>query len=284
MTINNQAEALEFVREVSQRIVSADGTVEEGTKDRVVLEHFMELYLDERLIAKLVCTPTELDKMVIGRLISEGIILAKTAKNDIDNIYICEQGRRAKVYLANAELAKQYKDRLSAKNQVDSKEVVTEPTCCTGNQMLIENVYEDFLQILPNTHWENEWIFAMAEAFSKGSAIHKSTKGTHSCYLGVEGRIVYAAEDLGRHNAMDKCIGHMILEGLAPSQCILFTTGRVPTDMVKKAVAAGIPVLVSKAVPTDAAIEMAKEYHLNLICKAWPDRFVVYNSQDVVSE
>ena len=47
--------------------------------------------------------------------------------------------------------------------------------------------------------------------------------------------------------------------------------------MVAKAVAAGIPVLVSKAVPTDEAVAMAKKYKLTLICKAWPDRFEIFN-------
>lgn len=84
-------------------------------------------------------------------------------------------------------------------------------------------------------------------------------------------------EDIGRHNALDKCIGYALLEQLDLSECILFTTGRVPTDMVQKVIAAGIPVLASKAVPTDQAIELAKKYHLNLICRAWPDRMEIYH-------
>jgi FdhD protein len=69
----------------------------------------------------------------------------------------------------------------------------------------------------------------------------------------------------------------MVKNKLEPLECLLFTTGRVPTDMVRKAVAASIGGLVSKAVPTDAAIEMAEKYNLNLICKAWPDSFVIAN-------
>ena len=84
-------------------------------------------------------------------------------------------------------------------------------------------------------------------------------------------------EDIGRHNALDKCIGYALLEQLELSECILFTTGRVPTDMVQKVIAAGIPVLASKAVPTDQAIELAKKYRLNLICRAWPDRIEIYH-------
>ena len=57
---------------------------------------------------------------------------------------------------------------------------------------------------------------------------------------------------------------------------MLFTTGRVPTDMVEKVIVAGVPVLISKAVPTENAVLLAGEYGLNLICRAWPDRFEIY--------
>jgi FdhD protein len=122
-------------------------------------------------------------------------------------------------------------------------------------------------------------IFALAGEFSKDSktTIHKKTKGTHSAYLQYKGETLYGCEDIGRHNALDKCIGYMVKNKLEPLECLLFTTGRVPTDMVRKAVSSGIGGLVSKAVPTDAAIEMATKYNLNLICKAWPDSFVIAN-------
>ncbi|MBR1855021.1 MAG: formate dehydrogenase accessory sulfurtransferase FdhD [Lachnospiraceae bacterium] len=127
-----------------------------------------------------------------------------------------------------------------------------------------------------NLHWKKEWIFGIANAFAQDSALHKSTGGTHSCMLAVEDRILYKAEDIGRHNALDKAIGYAVREQLNRSECILFTTGRVPTDMVRKAAAAGIPLLVSKAVPTADAVDMARGNGITLICRAWPDSFEIY--------
>ena len=117
----------------------------------------------------------------------------------------------------------------------------------------------------------------MAKDFVKDSKIHRRTQGTHSCYLVVEGEVVFQAEDLGRHNAMDKAIGYAVRNGYNRQDCMLFTTGRVPTDMVQKVVFAGIPILVSKSVPTDEAVAMAQRYNLTLICKAWPDKFQLYH-------
>lgn len=132
------------------------------------------------------------------------------------------------------------------------------------------------LKQLERADWEEEWIFRLANAFAAESKIHKSTKGTHCCYLSVKGEIVFSAEDIGRHNAMDKAIGYAVKNRLNLSDCILFSTGRAPTEIVRKAICAGIPVLATKAVVTDQGLRMANEYGLTLIGKAWPDSFVLY--------
>ncbi|MBQ4045297.1 MAG: formate dehydrogenase accessory sulfurtransferase FdhD, partial [Lachnospiraceae bacterium] len=152
-----------------------------------------------------------------------------------------------------------------------------EPTCCPDNKVFVANQDARDLRPLAPAAWTPEDIFLLAGRFSKGSGIHKKTQGTHSAYLYHDGRIVFAAEDIGRHNALDKVIGYMLLHALKPETCMVYTTGRVPTDMVEKAVAAGVPVLVTKAVPTDQAVQMAKRYNLTLICKAWPDSFEIFH-------
>jgi FdhD protein len=134
---------------------------------------------------------------------------------------------------------------------------------------------------LPKSTWEPEWIFSMADEFASGGKIHKITRGTHSAYLSVRGEVVFHCEDIGRHNALDKAIGYALMQGYQREECMLFTTGRVPTDMVKKAIYAQIPVLVSKASPTDAAIELAKQYDLTLICNAWPDRYEIFHKPGI---
>ncbi|MBQ4537157.1 MAG: formate dehydrogenase accessory sulfurtransferase FdhD [Lachnospiraceae bacterium] len=271
MKINNQTVSLETAAQVSRVIVNADGSSLKAM-DTIVREHFLDIYVNERLVGKVVCTPSHLEELVLGRLLTEGVI---GGTGEVESLYICEQGHTAKVFL---------REDVSVSWQ---QEVVQEPTCCTGNQSLLQRVKwgdgaesadECVVNVrkLPKAYWQPAWIFALANVFADGSKIHQKTKGTHSAYLGSKGECVFAAEDIGRHNALDKCIGYMLLQGLTPADCILFTTGRVPTDMVQKAVMAGVPVLASKAVPTDAAVELAKECGLTLICKAWPDRMEVY--------
>ena len=242
------------------RIYKPDGTTDEGIS-RIVTEHSLQIFVNEQLVFKLVCTPGDLKELVVGRLITAGYI---DSAADMEQLYICDSGHTARVFL---------------KEGVDTdfrKEVPVEPTCCTNNIVLMQNARAQ-LKPLKKAYWKAEWVFALTKAFREDSKLHKSTYGTHSCYLAVAGEVLFSAEDIGRHNAMDKAIGQAALQGITPADCMLFTTGRVPVDMVTKAVAARIPVLVSKAVPTREAVELAKAYQLTLICKAWPDQFEVFS-------
>ena len=248
-------------------LVRNDGGKQETHKE-ILREHRLELMVNEQLLARLVCTPGDLENLVVGRLITEQVI---SDAEEIEQLYLCESGNRARVFL---------------KKDVRFETAETEePTCCTDNRVFLQTVRKTagsgnweqvFSEQLSPAVWKKEWIFSIVKFFAEDSKLHRSTGGTHSCMLAMEERVLYCAEDLGRHNAMDKAIGYAAMQGLDREKCILFTTGRVPTDMVRKAVAARIPVLVSKAVPTAEAVEMARENGLTLICRAWPDSFEVY--------
>ncbi|MBR1703725.1 MAG: formate dehydrogenase accessory sulfurtransferase FdhD [Lachnospiraceae bacterium] len=244
--------------QVNPRLVRADEGESGQTVRQLLQEHRMEIYVNEQLAARLVCTAKDLENLVVGRLVTEGII---TEAAQIEQLHLCESGNRARVFLKeNGKLVPKQEE---------------EPTCCTDNHVYLTR--EAGVETKHNpAHWKKEWIFGIANAFAQDSALHKSTGGTHSCMLAMEDRILYKAEDIGRHNALDKAVGFAVREGLDRSQCILFTTGRVPTDMVRKAAAAGIPVLVSKAVPTADAVELARRNEITLICRAWPDSFEIY--------
>ncbi len=255
---------------LAARLVRNGAAAEETAEREILREHRLEIVVNERTIARLVCTGEDLENLVVGRLITEQMI---AGAEDIEGLYLCESGNRARVFLKeNIKLC-------AAQTE--------EPTCCTDNLVLLEpadkrirsqygSIRQTEYEPLEPGVWKPEWIFGLTDAFAEDFRLHKRTGGIHACMLGREGSVLYQTEDIGRHNAMDKAIGYASRMGIAPERCMLFTTGRVPTDMVRKAVASRIPVLVSKAVPTLEAVEMAQRYGLVLICRAWPDSFEIY--------
>lgn len=275
MNISNRAKYIETNTVAKAVTVRPDGSAV-PVESHIVREHSMNIFLNEVLILRLVCTPGDLAELTAGRLLSGGYI---RSADEIEAISICEYGKDARVYLKNHFPGKTGEPAAEAILLESAR--TPEPTCCTDNRVIMTRRTDGSDPApLPKAEFRPEWIFSLAEAFHQDSKIHRRTSGTHACYLASQGRILYSAEDIGRHNAMDKAIGAAALQGLDPGRCILFTTGRVPADMVRKAITAGFPILASKSVPTDASIALAKQYNLTLICRAWPDSYEVFHLQE----
>ena len=217
---------------------------------RVPAEHRMEVFVNEQLAMWVVCTPEHLDELVIGRLLTEGLI---RSPEEIRQLYICERGLTCRVWL---------EDGISW--QPSASMAATVSTCCTDNRVLAERRTEELPAVSP-VRWEPSWLLDAAARMQEGEPLYSLTHATHACYLGSGGSVLCCREDIGRHNALDKAVGYGILSGADLSACWLFTTGRMPADMVTKAVRAGIPLLASKTWPTDRGIAIAGQTGLTLV-------------------
>lgn len=230
--------------------------------DDLVAEHTMEIYLNDTPAYEVVCSPTDIPELVLGRLLSNGVI---QSTDEVELLYLCENGLRAKVYLPKWEPATEH----PGVEQVS--------TCCTGNRTIADL----FRNQTPPRHlrpiaYEQRWIFRLAEAMKEDMPLYAATHGTHSCLLMHKGEILRRAEDIGRHNALDKVLGWALMQGIPLEECIVYTSGRIPVDMVMKVIRAGVPVLASKAMPTRESVLLAEEFGLSLIGAARRDSMVVF--------
>lgn len=250
----------DIIENCQKRLLRRDGTSVTGERT-LLYEHQLKIIVNEQPLFSLVCTRSSLRELIAGRLLTEGII---SNREDIRLLNLCREELRAQVFLRETvqwELPKN-----------------SEPSCCTDNRKFAARKDEKSLKKLPPAKWSADWIFALADKFAQGTQIHKQTQGTHSCFLAKGADLLFSCEDIGRHNAVDKAAGYALLHDIPREECILYTSGRVPVDMVRKVIAAGIPVLVSKSVPTVESVKLADEYGLTLICRAYPDQFEVYRA------
>lgn len=269
MYINEQYHDLELLKDVEHEFIGRDGARWKETEP-ILAEHVMDVYVNDRLTMKLICIPQYLSELVLGRLLTEGII---RTGDEVEQIYICEFGKRARVVLKDT--TSQAPGALNT--EASSAYIEPVPSCCTGNHIL-----NDYFLAYPKADpvapipWKSAWIFGLADYFADGMALHSQTWATHSCFLARENELLFACEDIGRHNALDKVIGHALRHHIDLTGCIVYSSGRIPTDMVMKAIRAGIPILASKASPSAEAVELAAAYGLTLICAARRDRMKLF--------
>ncbi len=109
-----------------------------------------------------------------------------------------------------------------------------------------------------------------------------TTGGVHAAALfDTSGSLLALAEDVGRHNAVDKVLGRCWLDGpWHPAGCILFVSGRAGYELVQKAARAGVPMLVAVGAPTSLSVELAERVGLTLIGFARETRFTVYTGRE----
>ena len=217
------------------RIVYADGREGEGSCP-VLRELHLRLLCNGRELGSFACTDTDVENLVLGWLYTQGWIDAA------DQVASMEIQRRQNVAAVT----------------------LTGP---------LPEQRRPLERIPAGPAWKPEDVFTLAARFRQGMPIHDETGATHSCFLMRGGEIVYAFEDLSRHNAVDKAVGFALKGGIPLGECLLYTSGRLPEEQVRRAAAAGIGVLVSKATPTAEAVELARTLGVTLLCRAWEDRF-----------
>jgi FdhD protein len=104
----------------------------------------------------------------------------------------------------------------------------------------------------------------------------RKTGAVHCSVLFSEGKCAVKSSDVGRHNTVDKVVGHAILNGIDLSRCVIGCTGRQPVGMIKKDANAGIPVVISRSASTDKGIAAAEAAGITLVCFSRGDRFTIY--------
>lgn len=124
-----------------------------------------------------------------------------------------------------------------------------------------------------------EVIIKIGKQFYQTSDLHKKTHGVHSAGLyDTSGKQIAFYDEIGRHSAIDKLVGYAMLNDINLDNTIVFSTGRISSEIVYKAVASGFGIIATKGSPTSLAIDLANRFNVILIAKLRINRFCVFNT------
>ena len=126
----------------------------------------------------------------------------------------------------------------------------------------------------PDARLKTSWLYALSRAINMQPSLYLAAGAIHGCVLCEESRPLVYMEDVGRHNAIDKIAGYMFENDIGASGKIMYTTGRLTSEMVIKTVTMGIPILISRSGFTAWGVELAREAGLTLIGRARGKRFI----------
>jgi FdhD protein len=232
-----------------------------------IVESPVSLTVNGQVWLTFMCTPVDLEAMSVGFLFNEGII---ESMQEVEDVRLCEHGDNVDVWLNRSVEQPQSWRRTSG---------------CTGGVTAVDALARvdvsfsgDRLTVPPET------IGHLVEMLIQSQELYRETGGVHTSALSDGESIVFAAEDIGRHNTLDKIAGLCLMNDSWPQTRMLITTGRISSEMLQKAARIQAPILVSRTSPSSLSIEMAERYGITLIGYARRDRFNVYsNSQRIRS-
>lgn len=133
---------------------------------------------------------------------------------------------------------------------------------------------------LPDAELRTSWLYALAKRINTTPSLYLEAGAIHGTVLCHKDRPLVYMEDVGRHNAVDKIAGWMVSEGADGADKILYTTGRLTSEMVIKCAHMGIPALVSRSGFTAWGVEIARQVNLTLIGRMRGERFVCLAGED----
>ena len=237
-------------------------------EDTVALETEYSLFVNGQKLVRLSCTPEDLKELALGRLYTEGLV---RNIRQIRSIQIQEEEQT--IYVEISENEKQRTEKESGKNtknevesSIESRE--KEP----GKTEPIQ--YRNAETTMPERKQRSEGnrivgfseIFSAAEVFfSQPGELFRETGCAHSCAFWKEREIVCSFEDIGRHNALDKVAGKLLIQEIDPGDGVIFTSGRISADYLKKIIQMGVATVVSRAAVTEAAVLLAEKYGILLL-------------------
>lgn len=248
------------------KILGIKANSREIIDDFVVEEVPFTLMLGEQELGTFLCSPSDLEDLVTGILFTSGII---REARDVKNIIINSERWVAYVDLVNPQAA----ENLTLKRLYTSG---------CGKGLLFYNIHDlnSRAKVVSDFKIEPQVISALMLEFQGKSEVYRKTGGIHSAALADEKGILIFKEDIGRHNAIDKVIGHRLKEGLGFENKIMISSGRISSEVLFKTQKCGIPIVISRSAPTDQAVKHARDSEITLVCFARGKRMNVYSAEE----
>jgi FdhD protein len=224
----------------------------------VVEERALTIFLNAQEIVTSMTIGDYPEYLAVGFLLNQGMLQPDDAITGID------YDEELEVVVVRTERQTDYEEKLKKKTRTSG--------CAVGT--VFGDVMEQLEGVqLPEAEVRTSWLYALAKKINTRPSLYLEAGAIHGSVLCKRDRPLIFMEDVGRHNAVDKIAGWMFREGVEGADKILYTTGRLTSEMVIKTALMGVPVLASRSGFTAWGVELARQVGLTLIGRMRGQRF-----------
>jgi FdhD protein len=258
---------------VRVRAIDADGAHERP--DRLVTEEPMEIRLqgpdgEATSVAVTMRTPGSDFELAVGFLLTEGVL---RSADDVASVAYCLEGDGTQQYNVVTVRTHQPVD-----GDLAPRAFPVGSSCGVCGKASLDAVAVRCGPVASGPTVARSTLVALPHRLRSEQAVFDSTGGLHAaaCFT-ASGELAVLREDVGRHNAVDKVVGHAAIQDLLPlSGHVLLVSGRLSFEIVQKAAVAGIPILCAVSAPSSLAVDAARRFEQTIVGFLRDDRFNVY--------
>jgi FdhD protein len=245
-----------------------------AAEDAAAVEEPLEVRLQGQPFAVIMRTPGADRELAAGFLLSEGVIGAG------DRPKMAEGENLIDVTLTGTAAEGVERQLQQRRN------VVANSSCGVCGRLTVDSLRAGIAPITSTFRVSRQVIQGLPDTLRAAQAVFDQTGGLHAAALfGADGTLETSAEDVGRHNAVDKVVGRMLLAGRLPiADRLLFVSGRTSFEIVQKAAMAGVPLVAAVSAPSTLAIDLARDTGVTLLGFVRGDAFNIYTHPQRVTE
>lgn len=249
MTMNSAIKSIQYHHYRTDHLDMVDASA--------IVETPVSLTVNSEVWLTFMCTPLDLEAMAVGFLFNEGHI---NSCEEVASVRLCASGENLDIWL---------------NHKVEKPQKWHRTSGCTGGVTSVE-INQEIKPISNGSTLKAQKVGDLIGKLFDSQQIYRSTGGVHTSALSDGRQIMISAEDIGRHNTLDKIAGQILLQNITLHRRIILTTGRISSEMLQKSARMHASIVISRTAPSALAIEMADKYGITLIGYAHRNQFNLY--------
>jgi FdhD protein len=251
------------------RIIRCEKGVCRNDDHELIQEEPLLIRVDDKPYSVVMRTPGEETPHVAGFCLAEGLV---DNVNDFATIGFCQD---LDPNVVDVRLTPERRKKVL--DILERRGFISQTSCGICGKEMVKDLYQTLTPAEDNIQIDIDKIFVCFDRLSANQVYYNRTRGSHAAMI-FDSRLdtLSFAEDVGRHNALDKAIGKLLLDGNLKDAIMVILSSRISFELVQKAARARVPIIVSKSRPTGLAVEVGQALNMTLACSARESELLLF--------